>query len=190
MTRLVKLAAEVQAFLDAQSWQNCLIGGLVLQRWGEVRLTKDVDLTLLAGFGTEDRFVDTLLGQYRGRRADAREFALRYRVVLLQSEDGIGIDISLGALPFEEGLMCRASWFDYLDDVRLRTCSAEDFVVLKAFANRDQDWLDLETVLVRQGERLDWNFMRRELTPLCELKDAPDIPDRLERVRRRVANLN
>ena len=190
MTRLVKLAAEVQAFLDARLWQNCLIGGLVMQRWGEVRLTKDVDLTLLAGFGHEDQFVDALLGQYRGRRVDAREFALRYRVVLLQSEDGIGIDISLGALPFEEEIMRRASWFDYLDDVRLRTCSAEDFVVLKAFANRDQDWLDLESVLVRQGERLDWTLIRRELPPLCDLKDAPDIPDRLEKTRRKIANLN
>lgn len=190
MTRLVKLAAEVQTYLDSQSWQNCLIGGLVMQRWGEMRLTKDVDLTLLTGFGGEEQFVDSLLGKYQGRRADAREFALRYRVVLLQSEDGIGIDISLGALPYEECLMRRASWFDYLDDVRLRTCSAEDFVVLKAFANREQDWLDLESVLVRQGERLDWALVHRELPPLCELKDAPDIPERLERTRRKVASLN
>lgn len=190
MTRLVKLAAEVQSYLDAQSWQNCLIGGLVMQRWGEVRLTKDVDLTLLTGFGGEERFVDLLLGQYAGRQANARDFALRYRVLLLQSADGIGIDISLGALPFEEGLMRRASWFEYAADARLRTCSAEDFVVLKAFANRERDWLDLETVLVRQGERLDWQHIRQELPPLCELKDAPDIPERLERIRRKLASLN
>lgn len=190
MTRLVKLAAEVQSYLDSQSWQNCLIGGLVMQRWGEVRLTKDVDLTLLTGFGGEEVFVDSLLSRYRGRRPDVRDFALRYRVVLLQSEDGIGIDISLGALPYEENLMRRASWFDYLDDTRVRTCSAEDLVVLKAFANREQDWLDLETVLVRQGGHLDWTIIRRELPPLCDLKDAPDIPDRLERTRKKVASLN
>ena len=36
------------------------------------------------------------------RAADAAEFALRNRVLLPQSEKGIPIDISLGALPFEE----------------------------------------------------------------------------------------
>lgn len=190
MTRLVKLAAEVQAFLDSQSWPNCLIGGLVLQRWGQVRLTKDVDLTLLTGFGREEIFVDALLVRYRGRRVDARDFALRYRVALLQSEDGIGIDVSLGAIPYEEGLMRRASWFEFLRGVRLRTCSAEDFVVLKAFANREQDWLDLETVLVRQGNRLDWTLIQGELPPLCQMKDAPDIPMRLQSLRQKVAKLN
>jgi len=190
MTRLVNLAAEVQTYLDTRSWPNCLIGGLVLQRWGEVRLTRDVDLTLLTGFGGEEQFVDALLGRYAGRQPDTREFALRHRVLLLQSADGIGIDISLGALPFEEGLMLRASWFEYAAGVRLRTCSAEDFVVLKAFANRDRDWLDLETVLIRQGAGLDWQHIRRELPPLCELKYAPDIPDRLERLRRKRASLN
>jgi len=65
-----------------------------------------------------------------------------------------------------------------------------DLVVLKAFANREQDWLDLETVLVRQGERLNWPLIRQELPPLCQLKDAPDIPERLERTRKKIESLN
>ena len=188
MTRLIRLAAELQSLLDAKSWKNCLIGGLVLQRWGEPRLTKDVDLTVLTGFGGEEKVVDLLLARFAGRRPDTREFALHNRVLLMQSADGIGLDVALGALPFEERVMERASDFDFMADGRLRTCSAEDLVVMKAFANRERDWLDVETVLLRQGERLNWKQIMAELKPLTELKESPQIPDRLEEIRRKVAS--
>jgi len=187
MTRLIQLAAELQRLLDAASWKNCLIGGLVLQRWGEPRLTKDVDMTVLTGFGGEERVVDLLLAKFAGRRPDVREFALQNRVLLIQSQDGIGMDIALGALPFEERVMERASEFDFLPECRLRTCSAEDFVVMKAFADRDRDWLDVETVLIRQGENLNWKQIAIELKQLSDLKEAPEIPIRLEKLRQKVA---
>ena len=160
-----------------------------MQRWGEPRLTKDVDMTVLTGFGREAELVDLLLGRFAGRRRDTRQFALMNRVLLLQSEDGIGIDVALGALDFEARVMRRASDFDFLPDCRLRTCSADDLVVMKAFANRDHDWLDLETVLIRQGRRLNWKRILAELRPLSELNESPEIITRLERVRRKLKKL-
>lgn len=66
------------------------------QAWTETRGTKDADLTLITGFGEEEAFVDALLGHYEPRIANAREFALRNRVLLLKSPQGIGLDIGLG----------------------------------------------------------------------------------------------
>lgn len=37
--------------------QFCFIGGLALLRWGEPRTTRDTNLTLLTGFGGEERFI-------------------------------------------------------------------------------------------------------------------------------------
>jgi hypothetical protein len=54
-------AEEVQQVCQQQDWQFCFIGGVAVQRWGEPRLTQDVDLTLLAGFGSEEAYVDTCL---------------------------------------------------------------------------------------------------------------------------------
>ena len=102
MNGLFRAARQLQEFCDARGWRSCFIGGLAVQRWGQPRLTVDVDLTLLAGFGNEAAFVDPLLAAYEGRIPDARYFALRHRVLLLRSAGGAGIDISLGALPFEE----------------------------------------------------------------------------------------
>ena len=65
------------------------------------------------------------------------------------------MDIALGGLPFEARVIARSSSFDVAPGVVLVTCSAEDLVVLKAFADRAQDWLDIEGVIVRQGANLD-----------------------------------
>lgn len=102
MTGVFKAAAQLQEVCDQQEWSYCFIGGLALQRWGEPRMTKDADLTLITGFGREEGFVDTLLRHFQGRIADAREFALRNRVLLLRAESGVGLDVALGALPFED----------------------------------------------------------------------------------------
>jgi hypothetical protein len=65
-------------------------------------VTRDVDLVLLTCFGHEDTFIEALLRNYPARIESAKEFALRNRVLLLKSPDGVGIDISLAALLYEE----------------------------------------------------------------------------------------
>lgn len=59
--------------------------------------------------------------------------------------------------------------------------------MLKAVAGREQDWLDIKGVLVRQGKRLDWHTLIRELRPLCELKEAPEILEQLQGLRAQTA---
>ena len=183
MIELFRLAAELQEFFQRQNWQSCFIGGVAVQRWGEPRVTQDVDLTIWTGFGEEGPYVDALLGRYAARIADAAEFALRHRVLLLQSENGIGIDISLGGLPYEKLLPQRASAFEFLPGVSLVTCSAEDLVILKAFADRPRDWVDLEGVLGRQYGTLDWAYIEQSLTPLAQAKESPQILERLQGLR-------
>lgn len=181
MKDLVEEAAELQVLLEAQGWDFCFIGGLAIQRWSEPRLTKDMDLTLLTGFGGEEPFVDFLLAHYTPRRADARDFALAYRVLLLQTASGIGIDIALAGLPFEETAVGRSIPVEYAPGIRLRTCTAEDLIVMKAFADRPQDRIDLRGILVRQGtENLDWSYIWQQLSPLVELKESPEILSHLK----------
>ena len=90
---LIRAAAEVQTVCERQGWRFCFIGGLAVKRWGEPRMTRDADLTLLTGFGKEAAFVDALLATFAGRLVEAREFALENRVVLLRASNGVAIDI-------------------------------------------------------------------------------------------------
>jgi len=187
MIKLLKAAQELQNVCVHEKWKFCFIGGLALQRWGEPRLTRDVDLTLLTGFGNEEQFIQVLLKRFKARMENADEFALKNRVLLLLSSDGIGLDIALAGLSFEESAVKRASRFNFLPDISLRTCSAEDLIVFKAFADRLQDWVDVERILVRQGDRLDWRYIKRQLRPLVQMKGAPEILARLEQLKKTIA---
>jgi hypothetical protein len=179
MNPIFAAALELQQFCRARGWRFCFIGAVAVQRWGEPRLTLDVDLTILTGFGNEEAFVDGLLAGFESRRPDARSFALRYRVLLLQASNGVPLDISLGAMPFEKRAVERASEFAVGEGACLLTCSAEDLIVLKAFAGRDKDWLDIDGVLVRQAGCFDEQLVWRELRPLLDLKPSPETESRL-----------
>ena len=185
MTDLISVAGELQKFCEKQCWKFCIIGGLALQFWGEQRLTKDIDLTLLTGFGDEETYIDALLKEFSPRIADAKTFALRNRVLLLQTANKIGIDISLGAFPFEETMISRAEYQEYLPHIKLRICSAEDLIVLKAFADRNKDWNDIQSVLIKQ-QNLDWHYINKQLAPLVELKEQPEISTKLEKLRKEI----
>jgi hypothetical protein len=184
MVDLLDAAHALHRFMRAQGWQYCFIGGFALQHWGEPRLTLDIDLTLLAEFGDEARFVDGMLEAFEPRIAGAREFALERRVLLLRSAGGVDIDVALGALPFEVAAVERSKVIEMMPGREVRLCSAEDLVVFKAFADRPRDWLDIETILARQGvEAIDWAYIDAMLGELAALKEQPELLSRLQRLR-------
>jgi len=59
-------------------------------------------------------------------------------------------------------------------------------VVLKAFADRGQDWVDLEYVLARQRRTLDWRLIVDELQPLLALRETLDNLEKLQQLRSKV----
>jgi hypothetical protein len=114
--------------------------------------------------------------------------AVQRWVVLLEGASGVPIDVSLDGIPFEERVVERSSPWDIGGAEPLATCSAEDLVVLKAFAGRDKDWLDIEGVVVRQRGRLKTALVLRELRPLLELKEDARSLARLRAILDRVAS--
>jgi hypothetical protein len=184
LSPILEAAIELQSFCQARGWRFCFIGGLVVPRWGEPRTTADADLTLLTGFGGEEVFVDALVASFHPRRDDAREMALSRRVLLIEAANTVPLDVSLGALPFEERLVERSTEYEAAPGATLRTCSGEDLVVLKAFAGRDVDWLDLQGIALRQAGRLDEALIMQELEPLLELKGVPEAAARLRQILR------
>jgi len=177
---LFKAGLEFQGTLEKKNWPFCFIGGLAVIRWGEIRMTQDIDLCLLCGFGNEKKYVKTLLENFKSRISDAEKFALTNRVLLLYASNAVSIDISLSGLPFEDQMIKRATPFSFHADCTLMTCSAEDLIVLKSFANRTKDWMDVEGIILRQGKCLDMVYIKEQLTPLCEIKGIPDIVNKLQ----------
>lgn len=185
MKTVLEAAGRIQSFLEFHQWNFCFIGGIALQAWGRPRNTNDADLTLLTGLGAELDFIEKLLEEFEPRiTQDPIDFFLRQRVVLI-FVGVVGIDISLGAMGFEELAVGRAAYREFIPGLRLRVCSAEDLIVFKAFANRLRDWADIENVL-RVQTGLDWNYIENQLFPLVELKEEPEIISQLNSLRKKI----
>ena len=102
MNRIFSAALEIQKFCRQKKWRFCFIGAIAVQRWGEPRLTLGADLTIVTGFGSEESYTDPLLERFPSRIPEGRQFALKNRVLLLEGDGDIPIDVALGAMPFEE----------------------------------------------------------------------------------------
>ncbi len=74
-------------------------------------------------------------------------------------------------MPFEERAAERASHWPIQEGSALFTCSAEDLIVHKTFADREKDWLDIEGVAVRQAGALNEGLIWRELDPLLVCRE-------------------
>lgn len=183
MNKLLKAALDLQNYFKSQNWQFCVIGGLAIQRWGEPRVTRDVDISLLTRFKDEEGFIRAILSTFTSRIDDPVEFALNNRVLLVKTASGVPVDIALGGMPFEVEAVERASYYLFAEGASLLTASAEDLVIMKAFAARDKDWGDIRGILIRNN-LLDWPYIERHLVPLADIKGEPEILTKLATLRR------
>jgi hypothetical protein len=175
VSTILAAASEVLTWLSEDQWPACIIGGLAVQRWGEPRLTRDVDLTVIVALGSEERMVDRALSHFAARREDARAFALRYRVLLVRASNGVALDLALGATGFEIESVTRSSPWEIEPGRALRTCSAEDLIVHKLVAGRPRDGADIEGIVARQRGRLDVGRIRRWADAFAELTEHPEL---------------
>jgi hypothetical protein len=167
---LWQTAINWQRFLESIEFKAVFIGGIVFQRSGEPRVTGYVNAMILVEFGTDSTAATKVLKRYQSRIDDAISFAIQARIVLLQDLRGNKIDLSLAGMPYEERLWTRSSSWQVPGLGHIRTCIAEDLIILQAFASRPQDWIDVNNIIIRQGNRLNRELIHSELSILAQLK--------------------
>ncbi len=97
------------------------------------------------------------------------------RVAAIDAESGIGIDISLGALPFEQEMVARSEVYQ-LESLEIRLPTPEDLIIMKAVAHRPKDLLDIQGIL-RSHPNLDRRRIRKWVTQFAELLEMPEVWD-------------
>ena len=179
---------ELEEFFESHGYDYCLIGGLAAIHWGEPRFTQDVDIVVAADVDEEEPVVDALLASFAARlkKSEAKQFALNNRVLLLKSQSGAPIDISLGSLGFEQQMIRRARRVMAVRGTKFRTATAEDIVVMKTIAGRHNDWRDIEGIVAKRGKNLDWRYIHACLQPLLETLEHPERASQLDAIRKRI----
>lgn len=182
MHDLIAAAAELQQFLKERDLRFAFIGGLANLAWGDPRTTRDVDVSIFATFGSEGPLVEALLKRYESRIEHAATFAADNRVLLLRGMGGIPIDVALAAFEYESEAISRSRTVDFGRAVCLEVITAEDLIVMKAFAGREQDWVDVAGVATRQFGNLDWPAIHKNAGILAPAASDPTMQARLRKL--------
>ncbi len=149
-----QLAPLLSALRSLMEWfsvkkvRGVVIGGVAASLLGRPRFTRDIDALVLLDIDFCGDFLSA--GEKFGfvpRRAGVLNFAKKNRILLVRhNPSSIDIDISLGALPFEEEAVSRAKMLK-ISGIKVSLPSPEDLIIMKAVANRPQDQVDIESIL-------------------------------------------
>src|SRR5262245_65246262 len=113
-----------------------IIGGVAVSMHAQPRYTRDLDALVIVRHGDLPRFVARALKYgFSARVPDPIEFARDTRMLLFRHQaKGFPLDISLGALAFEEDVIRRATILK-VGTLRIPVAAPEDLIILKAIAD-------------------------------------------------------
>lgn len=159
-----------------------VIGGVAVSLLGRPRHTQDIDVLMLLDSGKWAGLLDAANKfNFEPRIKDALKFARKNRVLLMKHiKSGIGVDISLGALPFEEECIRRSKRIKFAN-ISLPLPSADDLIIMKAVAHRAKDLIDIESIL-DTNPKLDIKRIKRWVTEFSAVLEMPELWDDLEKI--------
>lgn len=171
------------AGLRAAKRPSMIIGGIAVIARGVMRLTRDIDATIV-GSGTDLQTLLAVLQRYEiaPRVENAVRFAEQSHVLLLRhAPSGIDIDLSVAWLPFELEAIA-ASDVISLHGTRVPVARAEDLVIYKIAAWRPQDQQDVERLIALHGEHMDMQRVRAFTHELAAMLEEPQRTSEVEKV--------
>jgi hypothetical protein len=180
------IAPLLGALRDLLAWfheakvRGVIVGGVAASLQGEPRVTRDVDAVVLLDYEQLKTFlvIGTRYG-FAARLSDPLKFARKSRMVLLTHQpSAVTIDLSLGAMPFEEEMVSRAKIVE-VSGVRIPVASPEDLIIMKALPMRDVDVRDIVSLL-EVFPKLDRERVRHWVRQFAEVMEMPEISERLE----------
>ena len=118
---------------------------------------------------------------FGSRVPDPQTFARETRMLLVRvAEVDVGIAVALRG--YEDSLFARIRSIEVEPGRRLNICSAEDLIIHKALAGRPQDLADVQSVIQRQGKKLDVRYIRRWLGQFSRGLEDPAILERFRQL--------
>lgn len=183
MEKLIRALIDLQKRLEEAGIPSAAIGGLALGAWGKARLTRDADLKILLRRDERQRLLKLLEADYRSLNADPDEMLRRNGIVFVLNSEGARIDIMLEDTEFDAQIIARAQMVEIAPGRQVRVCSPEDLIVLKMLASRPQDWVDVATVIQKQGENLDEDYVLERLRQFERLIDDSTLVSEYQRIR-------
>ena len=169
----------IQHLLKKFNQQGVVIGGVAASLLGKPRYTADVDAVFLLSVDEIPQFIESAKAEgIVPRIQNADEFARQNRVLLLKhTATEIGVDISLGILPFEQEMVERGVVIS-IGRLSIRLPTPEDLIILKAIAHRPKDLEDIRTIADKNPD-LDTARIEHWVKSFAQILEMPDLWDDL-----------
>lgn len=174
--------SDLLKWLRQTKTKGIIIGGVATSLLGQPRFTQDIDLLVISDSSEWENFFKTGVSSgFIGRISNALDFARKNRVLLLRhSKSGVNVDISFGALPFEEECLKRAQKIK-VGPLNIPLPTAEDLIIMKAVAHRFKDLDDIRIIL-EVHPHVDKKRIRKWVKEFSVLLESPEVYKDLEKL--------
>lgn len=181
---MIVVLGDLARWLDATQTPYATIGGVGVSVIAGARATKDVDALLWLDTDRIESFLESGAAYgFLPRITDAAAFGRQRRVLLLQhTTTAVPVDLSCGALPFENELIGRARTLA-LGSFKVKVAAPEDLIITKAISHRRQDIADIEAILNIE-QNLDLKRIRYWVGQFAEVLEMPELIEDLEKLLR------
>lgn len=166
--------------LDDHGIKYMVIGGIANAKWGNPRVTLDIDITIWISDDKIKNLLSVLKKDYTILVDKPLEFISETRVLPIKNNRDQRIDLIFGSLPFEENAISRAVK-GKIGNTTIKFCTAEDLILLKIISERDKDIEDVRGILKFQKTNLDYDYLEPRITELTTLLENPDIKQKWEK---------
>jgi len=157
------LLSRVASGLEQGAIPYMVIGGQAVALYGEVRLTKDIDITLGVDAGELSRVLE-IIGTLQMRPAiqEATEFVRQTNVLPAVDEvSGIRVDFVFSFSPYERQAIARSHPVK-IHETNVHYATAEDLIIHKVVAGRPRDIEDVRGILSK-SKTIDLAYVEKWL---------------------------
>ena len=173
LKRLVDALVELQV-------PYAVIGGVAVSLRSVPRYTEDVDAVIWYGEDGWSEFLSQIEQRgFKARAANPIAFAQQNRLLLLTDDDSVHVDLSFGALPFEEETIRSAGLIEISEGFSAAIATAEALTVMKAIAWRPKDQLDIREIVAVNPD-LEWEGV---ISSFAEYAELLEVPERVAQLR-------
>lgn len=168
-----QLLAKIARTLDAADLPYMVIGGQAVLRYGEPRLTDDVDVTLGAGPEALPSVLEQVEAMDLAPLVEDPESFVRDTMVLpcADAETETRVDLVFSFSPYEKRAIERARRVE-VGNATVRFAAPEDVIIHKLVAGRPRDHEDVKGILAKTSD-LDEAYLRRWLDDFSAALDQP-----------------
>ncbi len=176
-----ELIARIARSLDNEKVPYMSIGGQAVLLYGRPRLTRDIDITL----GVDTNRFETAARVCKDsgleiRPAEPEAFAAETGVLPAQDvASRMRVDFIFSFTPYEQQALRRTRQVD-LGGYVVRFASCEDVIVHKMVAGRAIDEEDVKSMLLKNKDSLDCQYIRKWLAEFGKIPEYSEMPGRFE----------